>query len=302
MKTSMNITTALDDVNRYASREDLISFYRKYGCSGLEVMPLSYEWDGDPLRCPLFMPDMVNGVHCVCVGDWMDQELDGLIEHYRQDLRYATQMQAEYVVFHATQVCNMEGYTHKHVHTDEEVIDFLCDFVNRLLDGQNYSFYFLLENLWWSGLTFLRPEISRRLLDGIHYPKKGFMLDTGHFLHTNLDLETQAEAVQYLHSMLDVHADLLPYFKGIHLQQSLTGAYVKEWIAHPPVLPEDPNECSALIWNHIFQIDRHEPFTDPGVRALVERIDPLYVTYEYITTDRTQHAAYLEAGSRALMY
>ena len=63
------------------------------------------------------------------------------------------------------------------------------------------------------------------------------MLDTGHFLHTNLDLKTQEEGVDYLNQMLDAHGDLVSYIKGIHLQQSLTGDYVKEWLStrHEPV-------------------------------------------------------------------
>ena len=37
-----------------------------------------------------------------------------------------------------------------------------------------------------------------------------------------------------------------------------------------------------------------------GVKELVQRIDPLYVTYEYITRSRKELAEFLEAGSRAL--
>ena len=50
------------------------------------------------------------------------------------------------------------------------------------------------------------------------------------------------------------------------------------------------------VYEHIFQIDRHEPFTAKGVEELVRRIDPLYVTYEYITRSREELSAYLQAG------
>ena len=62
-----------------------------------------------------------------------------------------------------------------------------------LLDGEDYTFDFLMENLWWPGLTMTRPEMTKRLLSQVHYQKKGIMLDTGHLMHMNLELKTQDE-------------------------------------------------------------------------------------------------------------
>ena len=228
------------------------------------------------------------------------KDREELIRHYRKDLDYAARMGAEYVVFHVVQVDDEEGVTYEKKHRDREVIDAAAAFINELLDGQKYSFWFLMENLWWPGLTFLHPEDTRALMEQVRYEKKGFMLDTGHYLHTNLDLQTQDEAVEYLHGMLDKQEDMIPYIKGIHLQQSLTGDYVKQWLSMPHELPEDPAERFRAVYEHIFRIDRHEPFTAPGVTALVERIDPLYVTYEYITRNREELAEYLDIGNRAL--
>lgn len=294
MKTMMNFTLSPDDTERFSSASDLRDFYEGFGCSGLELMPL------DKGTQTLVTPDMVVGIHACCLGDWMDTDRKMLLAHYREDLDYARWMGAEYVVFHVTQVNGRESYTYQMEHTDEEVIDAASAFINELLDGQDYSFYFLMENLWWPGLNFLNPEMTHRLLRQIHYEKKGFMLDTGHFLHTNRSLRTQEEALIYLHAMLDRHEDLLPYFKGIHLQQSLTGAYVDTWLANPPALSSDPAEQFTKVFEHIFSIDRHEPFTHPGVRKLVQRIHPLYVTYEYITRSREELAEYLKAGSEVL--
>ena len=63
---------------------------------------------------------------------------------------------------------------------------------------------------WWPGLTFENPGDTQALLTQVHYEKKGFMLDTGHYLHTNLDLRDQEEAVDCLHQMLDHHKDFIP--------------------------------------------------------------------------------------------
>ena len=298
MKFQMNFTTSQDDVQRYASAEDLRGFYRKYGLNGLEVMPLPCERNGrwaPPDTCPLLQPDMVVGVHTCSIADWMGMERGSVAAHYRRDLQYAERMGAEYVVFHVTQISAEESWTYRMTHTDEEVIDASCSLINELLDGQGYSFWFLMENLWWPGLTFRSPACTGRLLDGVHYEKKGLMLDTGHYMHTD-PAPASEEAVAALHAMLDRHGELVSRIKGLHIHQSLTGAYVRDWLSAPGPLPEDPEERFCKMYEHIFAIDRHEPFTAPGLSGLVERIAPLYATYEYITRDREEHGRYLEKG------
>ena len=115
---------------------------------------------------------------------------------------------------------------------------------------------FLMENLWWPGLTLTRPEITRRLLDKIHYPKKGIMLDTGHLMHTNLELAAQEEAVDYILDMVRAHSDMIPYMKGIHLNQSLTGQYVKDLLKKRDEMPKTHKErVSALSLIHILRSD-----------------------------------------------
>ena len=61
-----------------------------------------------------------------------------------------------------------------------------------------------------------------------------------------------------------------------------------------------PAELATQTFLHIFQVDQHRPFAAPGVRELVSRIDPAYVTLEYITRNRKEHAQFLKAGTDAL--
>ena len=150
MKFQMNFTTSYDDVIRFGSAEELQQFYTEHGCTGLEVMPLGYSTKDAPdvylsaEECPLIRPEMVTGVHCCCSGDWIASDRQKLIEGYRRDLDYATRMGAEYVVFHVVQVDDEEGITYKLKHTDREVIEEAADFINELLDGQKYDFWFLM--------------------------------------------------------------------------------------------------------------------------------------------------------------
>lgn len=122
------------------------------------------------------------------------------------------------------------------------------------------------------------------------------MLDTGHFMNTNPELRTSDDAVACLHSMLDRHKDILPFIKGLHLNQSLSGSYMKAYMKSPSLPPEDPDLLFCQAFEHIFRIDQHLPFTDPGVSGLLKRICPKYVTLEYITKNRQEHEEYLREG------
>lgn len=294
MKLTMNFTLSEDDLNRYESANDLRAFYSSFGLDGLEVMPLAED------DRKIVTPDMIVGVHARCITDWMGLDTDMLLSHYRQDLDYARQIGARYVVFHITQVGFAESLTYELVHTDEEVVDAAAAFINQLLDGQDYNFYFLMENLWWPGMTMVDPNVTRRLLDQVHYPKKGIMLDTGHFMSTDTSLTSPQDALDALNRMLDAHGDLVSMIKGVHLNLSLSGEYVKNYRKHPVAPETDPEKLAAQAFSYIFQIDQHRPFATPGVRDLIDRISPMYVTLEYITRDRAEHAHFLKEGTDAL--
>lgn len=294
MKIMMNFTTSSDDIDRYSSREELKKFYETAGLDGLELMRMEED------KKKLLSHDMIVGVHAQCINDWIDTDFDKLIPVFQKDFDYAEEAGAQYVVFHVTQVTGPESFFWKMTHSDEEVILAASNLINAMLDHKNYSFYFLMENLWWPGLNFLNPALTELLLQSVHYEKKGFMLDTGHFLHTNPNLRTQKEALAYLHAMLDKHEKLLPFIKGIHLHQSLSGPYIQNWLQQPHTLSSDPDIRMGQIFEHIFAVDKHLPFTDPDVAKLVERIHPAYLTLEYISRNKQEHLEYLRQGIAAL--
>lgn len=325
---SMNFSIYEGMLNRYKDSDDLRASYRKGGLNGLEVIR-----SGEPDQGKI-LPDMVNGVHLYFHIFWMDwwkgdyERLDAefdsreqWVEYYgsedpsayinalRADLDYAQEMGAKYVVFHVAEVTLRESYLYEYKYTDEEVIDASIEIINTVMDGKDYTFDFLVENLWWSGLTMKDPVLTRRLLDGIHYGKKGILLDTGHYMNTSCELATPEDAVAYLHEMLDRHeeAGLLPWFKGIHLQMSLSGEYVKkqraDWEKNPMNFDEIPfYELFRLAYAHACNIDLHVPFIGEGVRELVERIDPDYVTFEFQPPTREEYESYIEAQGRELGY
>ena len=60
-------------------------------------------------------------------------------------------------------------------------------------------------------------------------------------------------------------------------------------------------ERSWKMFSHAYAVDKHQPFTAPGVRALImERIAPEFLTFEFITDDNAQHGAFLRQQREAL--
>ena len=317
MKTQFNITTSFCDLDRFASREEFLALLD--GFDGVELMVC-----GEDER-NLICPENVVGLHMSSFYYWLDfwqgnvdrclQEFgteeamrayyggetrQALVDRFRADLANAKSYGAEYMVYHIADSNALETLTGRYTHTDEEVIDAACDLINTALDGVTTGPMLLLENLWEPGLTFTRPEMTAWLLKGIRYPNKGIMLDTGHLLHTDLSLRTQKEGVEYIHRRLEEHGDLCSHICGIHLNQSLTGAYMRRVRRNPPILSEDYWEKSGQLFEYVFQTDQHKPFVAPSVRQLIERVGPDYLTFEFISNDLNQHKTMLRRQWAAL--
>lgn len=311
MKTQINLTTSFCDLDRFASRRELLDLI---GDDGIELT--CYEEDargivpeervtGLHMNCLPYWLEFWRGNLEACVAEFDDLETvravfggdtpDALLRHYRRDLENAQRYGAEYMVFHVCDGSCEETFTGKSRHTDAEVIDAAAELLNTLFSGMEDGPWLLLENLWYAGLRFTDPEMTARLLDRVKYPKTGLMLDTGHLLHTCPKIRTQEDGVRYIGQMLDLHGALCDRIRGVHLHRSLTGAILKETQAHPPKLAPTYAARSEQLFNYVFSVDRHEPFTCAGVKELVGRIAPDYLTYELISRDAEEHKRLLAA-------
>lgn len=311
MKTLFNITTSEDDLQRFESANDLETMMD--GFDGVELM---YYGEDEKKIIP---KEKVLGLHMHFFPFWVDfwrgnepalyKEFDtrevweqcyggpdkeALIRRFKKDLECAHQYDVEYVVFHVSDASIEESFTWKYHHTDEEIVDAAAELINELFKGEDGKIALLLENLWQPGLKFTDPKITKRLLDQIKYPNKGIMLDTGHLLHTDTQIKTQEEGIAYIHRMLDAHGVLCKYIRGMHLNQSLTGDYCEDTKKNPPPMRETYQERYNQMFFHAFAVDKHEPFTCAGVKEMVDRINPEYLTFEFITADNAQHRAYLK--------
>jgi len=319
MKTLMNLTTSTYDLDRFPSREALLSFLEEFALDGVELLAC------DPDPCELVPASLVVGQHMLYYPYWLDfyrgdeaalirefGSLDvcesvyggstkrALVDHVRVDFANAERYKAEYVVFHVSDAGIREAMTGEFRHSSAEVVDATCELLGEALSGARYRPQLLLENLWQPGLTLADPAMTRRLLEGVPYENVGLMLDTGHQFHTNEGISTQEEGLSYIHRMLDCHGALAERIRGVHLHQSITGAYAASVREHPPELGNTYEERAWQMLTYAFAIDQHRPFTCVGVRGLIERISPDYLTYELVTDNSDQHRALLAEQKRAL--
>lgn len=308
MKKIMNITTYEEDLSRFADRDDLVRFYRGHGLDGLEILE-----SGEDVR-GIITPGDVVGVHLKYYSAWMDlwtgdrkrlmdefgsvevcrQVYGGdsrraLVEAYEKNVAFAASVEPEYMVFHVSE-CTMEESMYRTYHySDEEVADAAAELINQFAPKISGEPWLLLENLWYSGMNMQRPEIVRRLMEKVNYPKVGVMLDIGHLLHTNMEIKGIDEGVDYIHSILDRYDDL-SFIKGVHLHQSLSGAYAKERQASWKKVEGGYWDQMWEVMGHIFRIDTHKPFQSPRVWELLDRLPGLeYLVLEQISSGREEH-------------
>jgi sugar phosphate isomerase/epimerase len=315
MKLLTNMTTSIHDLPRYQDNRDLKQFYRELGLDGLELL------EGGKDERGVVAADDVVGFHLRFFNDWLgfwrgDWEAvlreyggeetarqvfgglsrEALVESYRKNLETARRYSPEYAVFHVSNVSLQQCITREKTYTDEEVIEGVIELINQIFDADFDPFFaegrpltLLFENLWWSGLTLTRPEITRRLLEGVRYPHTGIMLDTGHLLNTNTALRSLDAGADYINHILDRY-DELRIFKGVHLHQSLSGEYVERILREPLVLAEGTYFDKVIaLHRHIISIDNHKPWKSERIGTFLKRINPEYLVLELVSSNLDEH-------------
>ena len=310
MISSINMTDCRYDAARYSSPQDFNEFYENFGLNGIELMFM-----GEDFSLPKVLSNaIINGLHLNCLNSLIDlllndkealireygsleeckhhtgcQNREDLIKKYQAQLNIAEKLKVKYVVFHVSDVTLWESVNYTQRYSDKEIVLAFADFINTLTENKNYSFDFLCENLWWAGMNLKSPEITELTMNSINYKNKGIMLDTGHLMHLNNDLKTEDEAVDFILDVLNKHLSVLPYIKGIHLHKSLTGAYVKENLQNPIKLSGNYSDKMTQTMMFIYGIDTHKAFTTPRACEIIKKINPKYLTHEFISSSRAEH-------------
>lgn len=312
MKVLTNFAIYNGCLDEYGTMSELAKDCSEAGIDGIEAI-----WDWTPYEGEMPLQKMSPGYHLTFWSCWVDYWLhdedalmrefgtwdmvheyyhgydrQSIIDTYIEDMKHAMEVDAEYLVFHVSEVNLEEVFTHEFLHSDELVADCAVELANIITPYITNGAAFLIENLWWPGFTFTRPEITKRILDGIEYENKGIVLDIGHLMNSNPELRSQADGVRYINDMLDEHGDLSKQIRALHLHQSVSGDYVRstgyklsqEFLDAPGFW-----EKYTVSYNHLLKVDRHEPWTDPSIVQVIDRISPEWINNELSAYGRKAH-------------
>lgn len=204
-----------------------------------------------------------------------------LIEYYKKDLQMAKDLGAKYVVFHPCNIYILESFHYNFCYSNMEVLKVMVDFLNEILNDEEYDFTLLLENLWWPGLRLDNYEEADYLMKNIHYTNKGFVLDTGHMLNNNRELQSMEEGVEYIKSCLENLKEYKHYIYAVHLNGSLSGEYQKKMIQKHKGL-KNFDYAMKNVYEHIYNIDSHKPFKCDKIHEVLNDLPLKYLVYEII--------------------
>lgn len=282
---------------------EIQAFTQKNNLAGVELII-----HHDPPDFMAIPPNLVQGLHLtywpVCL-DFLRQDKKALlrqfgsveniktyyegptpqemITHYRYELEVAQQLKVKYVVFHVSHVELSHIFQREFPYGDKEVLDAFSELLNEIFPREDLGFTLLCENLWWPGLNFLDPRETSRFIEGIKYPNKGFMLDIGHLMITNPDLNNGQGAVKYILDILHNLGEASEWIKGIHLNMALCGEYLlQNHQEKADQLAKIENIWDRLFFarDHILNMDLHVPFDHPAIRDVIDYLHPQFVVYE----------------------
>ena len=277
---------------------------RAHGLDGIEFM-LCAPWNQE-----MYPSEYIRGVHLLFWPTWVDfwrgdraalmeefgseensrayygaSDTSEWVERWKENLRQAALCQPEYLVFHVAHNRTSEMYQRKFSATDEDVIRATIELVNQITDEIPSGCKFLFENLWWPGLTFRKPQLAEMLLDQVNYADAGFMLDTGHLMNTNFDLQNENEGADYVVQTYRDLGELGKRIYGVHLHQSISGSYTKE------MMQRYAGEHRSLDWSeamaYVLQVDLHQPFQTEAARKIIDAIQPDYLVHEFTQRSRS---------------
>ena len=300
--------------NRIGALPELLA---RHALDGIEFMPCDV-WDRR-----LHPADLIRGVHLMFWPAWLSfwredqkslQAEFGNAENVKQyfwaltptewlsvwkkNIDRAAACQPDYVVFHVADSPTLSVYTREFSASDDEVINAAIELVNIIMKDLPDACQLLFENLWWPGLTFQRPELAARLLEGVQHVNTGFMLDTGHLMNTNLELRSEREAADYVTTVFQQLGEMGQYVRGLHLHCSLSGEYTKQ------MMRRHAGEHRPLSWqesmDYITHVDWHQPFQTDAVRQIVDTVQPDYLVHEFMQRSQEDWEQKIRAQRRAL--
>lgn len=200
---------------------------------------------------------------------------EGWIEEIKKNIRAALAEEPSYLVWHVADCLIEETWTRKFHYTSREVLACSAEIYKEAGKEIPENVEVLFENIFWPGLCTLTPEEVDYFFSRLPGKNVGILLDTGHFMNTNPDLQTEADGADYIAGMIRRLGEMKSLVRGMHLSCSLSGEYQKTYTPVPPA-----NITGEVIMKHITSIDRHRPFQTDAAARIVETVEPEFLTHE----------------------
>jgi hypothetical protein len=307
MEELVNFSVYDHDVDRFDGDWNALErFLASFGLDGVELL-IGF----DPL--PQIPSRLVRGVHLpsfmgwlrvwegsICfpdtAEDWEIRMLYGarnapeLQERVRSVLEHAALLSPEYAVFHACYIEPAQVFSTAPHRDNAHVLGVLADFINLTcaeFPNGKPPVRILFENLWWPGLTFLDGSAAEEFGEQLAFDNWGFMLDTGHVLAALRSCATEDDAVDALLPVIDSLPDaVVDRIEGVHLHCSLHPQECRAALNVP--MPEGFESRSLLdqyreVMGLIAAMDQHQPFSTVRCAEVVEALDPVFCTHEFVT-------------------
>ena len=117
-------------------------------------------------------------------------------------------------------------------------------------------------------------------------------------MNTNFDLSSEADGAAYVEKIYRDLGEIGKHVYGVHLHQSISGAYTKE------MMRRHAGEHEPLDWReameYVLQVDLHQPFQTDAARQILDMIQPDYLVHEFLQRSRADWESKLHTQRYAL--
>lgn len=302
--------------------EEIQSFVSKNKMDGIEI-GLTIDYDLN-----LIPKEIVKGVHLSFYPMWLDfwrgnqeklSQLFGskdeiyayykgkgpedIIESYQKQYERAKKLEAKYMVFHVSHVLPEDSFTYQFNYTDKEVMEATIELVNKAFPKDEEGPLLLFENLWWPGLNYKDPVLTKWFIEKIEYQNKGYLVDVSHLILNNNQIGTEKEAYLYIKQTIEALGETKQWIKGVHLNKTLPKRYMSRdhsYLLKKYQEAKDSKQKLTILKRHINALDGHLPFDHVLAKKIIELINPQYCVYETAPSSRYELAYFIKKQNEAL--
>jgi sugar phosphate isomerase/epimerase len=274
--------------------QELKKFCQENDFAGIELLAAGLETSQQFSEIPA---DLVKGLHLSYQIDWLgvdnDQKRDfkELINNYQRELEMASQLEVDYVVFHAGNSGLEELLKGEFRFSNTEVLSSLVEIINQVLVDSDFDFKLLFENLWVQGLDLLDPLETINFFKKINSKQAALILDTGHLLNTAKNIKTEQEAIDYIEKILITYPQANELFVNLHLHKSLSvknRLEIRNKMYQKFKKLKNKVDKEKLVGTFISKVDQHLPFTEVSPKKILEIIEPDYVIHEFVCLQKEE--------------